>query len=273
MIDRNATLTEMTDIASVLVVLDGSGGRRTGVRLAAAATRRLGAGLHAVYIETWRSSLATDRRPGEGESSPPAEDAGVALEWEIVAGDRSGITRAVIDRALTADLIVVDRGMPSETGGKWAVDLFAQLPLLSGRPTLFVPARHQSASFGQRVMVAWNASRESSRAVNDALPFLESASDVTVLNVETTKDGRPAETGSEPRLASYLSHHGIRVRLCKSYVAGAGVGETIASRARESETDLLVMGAHGYGRPGHVVLGAATRYLLDHLPVPVLMSH
>jgi nucleotide-binding universal stress UspA family protein len=282
--DRSTTLTEMTDIASVLVVLDGDGGQRTGVRLAAGAARRQGAALHAVYIETWPPSLAANRRPGGGDSNPPAEsaeksarraaeDAGVALEWEIVAGNQWRITRAVIDRALTADLIVVDRGTPSKTGGKWAVELFAQLPLLSGRPTLFVPARHQSASFGERVMVAWNASRESSRAVNDALPFLESANDVTVLNVETAKDGRPAELGSEPKLASYLSRHGIRVRLCKSYVAGAGVGETIASRARESETDLLVMGAHGYGRPGHVVLGAATRYLLDHLPVPVLMSH
>jgi nucleotide-binding universal stress UspA family protein len=277
------TATEMAGIASVLVLLDGDGRKRAGVCLAAEAARRQHAAFHAVYLETWPSG---DRQGDAGACHGPArgaekvardaaEENGLALEWEVIAGDRACITRAVIDRALTADLIVVDRGTRLRSGANWAIELFAQLPLLSGRPILFVPERHRAESFGERVMVAWNGSRESSRAVNDALPFLELARDVTVLNVEAANenDRHPAETGSEPRLASYLSHHGIRVRLCKSYVADAGVGETIASRARESDTDLLVMGAHGYGRPGHVVLGSATRYLLDHMPVPVLMSY
>jgi nucleotide-binding universal stress UspA family protein len=265
----------------VLVLLDGDGRKRTGVGLAADAARRCHAALHAVYLETWPSgdgqgdeaACHGPARTAEKVARDAAEENGVALEWEVVAGDRARITRVVIDCALTADLIVVDRGTPPPTGGRWAVELFAQLPLLSGRPILFVPESHRAASFGERIMVAWNGSRESARAVNDALPFLELARDVTVLNVETGNDRRPAGPGGEPRLASYLSHHGIPVRLCKSYVAGAGVGETIASRARESDTDLLVMGAHGYGRPGYVVLGSATRYLLDHMPVPVLMSH
>lgn len=279
--DPPKAATEMTVITSVLVLLDGDGRKRTGVRLAADAARRQQAALHAIYPETWPPG---NWRGDEGTCHGPARDAekvardaaeenGVQLEWEVVTGDRASVTRATIDRALTADLIVVDRGTPLRSGANWAVELFAQLPLLSGRPTLFVPERHQAESFGERVMVAWNGSRESSRAVNDALPFLELARDVTVLNVEVEGETCLTESGGEPRLASYLSHHGIRVRLCKSYVAGTGAGETIASRARESDTDLLVMGAHGYGRPGHVVLGSATRYLLDHLPVPVLMSH
>ncbi len=51
-----------------------------------------------------------------------AKDSGVPLEWEIVAGDRARITRAIIDRALTADLSVVDRWTPLESGDNWAVD-------------------------------------------------------------------------------------------------------------------------------------------------------
>jgi nucleotide-binding universal stress UspA family protein len=274
----------MPGIASILVVLDGAGRKRPGLRLAADAARRQRAALHAVYLEIWPPGLTDDPRPDAGVADGPAcqtakaaraaaKKSGVALDWEIVAGDRARVTGAVIDRALTADLIVVDRGMPRPAAGGWTTDLFAQLPLLTGRPVLFVPERHRAKGFAEHVMVAWNGSRESARAVNDAMPILELADDVTVLNVETANDRHPAEPGGEPRLASYLSRHGIRVRLCKSYVTGAGAGETIASRARESEADLLVMGAHGYGREGHVVLGPATRYLLDHMPVPVLMSH
>ncbi len=284
MTNRPVTSTEMSGIASVLVLLDGDGGERSGVRLAADAARRQQSSLHAVYIETWPLGPPPDQRPNADDCRGPARQAekvvrtaakesDVPLEWEIVAGDRARITRTIIDRALTGDLIVVDRWTPLETGGNWVVELFAQLPLLSGRPTLFVPERHRAESLGERIMVAWNGSRESSRAVNDALPFLELARDVMVLNIETERDRHPTEPDSEPRLASYLSRHGIRVRLCKSYVAGAGVGETIASWARESETDLLVMGACGYGRPGYIALDPTTRYLLDHMPVPVLMSH
>ncbi len=262
----------MTGIASVLVLLDGDGSGRRGVRLAADTAGRQRATLRAVYLETWletwRSSDAAEQSGAAPEWKPEWKP-----EWDIIAGDRARITRAVIDRALTADLIVAGRGTASKPRATWVMDLFAELPLLTGRPTLFVPERHRTESFGEHVMVAWNGSRESSRAVSDALPFLEAARDVTVLNVETARDRHPAEPGGEPRLASYLSRHGIPVRLCKSYVAGAGVGETIAARARESEADLLVMGARDHGRPGHVVLGPATRYLLDHLPVPVLMSH
>ena len=282
--EQRADLIEMSEIASVLVFLDGEGGERIGIRLAADAARRQDATLHAVYLETRPVGLTADPRPDDDVAGAPAREAeqaartaarrsGVPLEWETVAGDRALITQAIIDRAVTSDLIVVDWGTLHESGGKWAVELFAQLPLLSGRPTLFIPKGHRADSFGECALVAWNGSRESSRAVHDALPFLESARNVMVLGVETTKDHHVAEPGGEPRLAAYLSRHGIRVRLCRSYVAGADAGETIALRARELDTDLLVMGAHGHGRLGRVVLGSATRYLLENMPFPVLMSH
>jgi nucleotide-binding universal stress UspA family protein len=282
--ERPETSIEMPRISSVLVFLDGRGGTRNGVHLAADAARRQHASLHAVYLDARppgfshdqaRDVEIADRRAREAENVARAAAAnfGVPFEWDIDAGDPVRIARTVIDRARTADLIVVDRENLSESGGDWAVELFAQLPLLSGRPTLFVPARHRANTFGENVLVAWNASRESARAVQDALPLLESARHVMVLGVETSKDPHSGEPIGEPRLAAYLSRHGIRVRLCRSYVVGADVGEIIAARARELGSDLLVMGSCGHGRLGHVVLGRATRHLLENMTVPVLMSH
>ncbi|HRK96289.1 MAG TPA: universal stress protein, partial [Rhodospirillales bacterium] len=37
--------------------------------------------------------------------------------------------------------------------------------------------------------------------------------------------------------------------------------------------DLLVMGAYGRSRVRELVLGGATRHVLQHLPIPALMSH
>ena len=42
-----------------------------------------------------------------------------------------------------------------------------------------VPVHHRG-TIGQRVLVAWDASREATRAVNDAIPLLAGASAVTV---------------------------------------------------------------------------------------------
>jgi nucleotide-binding universal stress UspA family protein len=275
---------EMSESASVLFFLDGGGGEATAIRLAAEAARRLNAGLHAVFLETQPFALAPGSggkeivesyhaRKAERAARKAARQLGVPLDWEVIAGDRRFITKAIVDRAVVSDLVVVDWGVLKESAGDWAVDLFAQIPLLAGRPTLFIPKRHRGEAFGRCPLVAWNESRESSRAVNDAMPFLESARDVMVLGVETGTGEHETRPGGEPRLAAYLSHHGIRVQLCKSYVSGADAGETIAQRAAELDTDLLVMGAHGHGRLGRVVLGPATRYLLDNMPVPVLMSH
>jgi nucleotide-binding universal stress UspA family protein len=282
--ERPETSMEMPGISSVIVFLDRRGGTRNGVHLAADAARRQHASLHAVYLDARPPGLSHDQardieiaagraREAENVARAAAGKFDVPFEWDIDAGDTARMTRKVIDRARTSDLIVVDWGTLSESGGDWAMELFAQLPLLSGRPTLFVPARHRANTFGENALVAWNASRESARAVHDALPLLESARDVTVLGVETARDQQSAEPGGEPHLAAYLSRHGIRVRLCTSYVVGPDTGETIASRARELDSDLLVMGARGHGRLGRVVLGRATRYLLENMPVPVLMSH
>ena len=55
--------------------------------------------------------------------------------------------------------------------------------MTSGRPVLAIPFAGDSPTIGERVLVAWNASREAARAVNDALPLLTGAKQVTVLAI------------------------------------------------------------------------------------------
>ena len=41
----------------------------------------------------------------------------------------------------------------------------------------------------------------------------------------------------------------------------------------QNGADLIVTGAYGHSRMREFVFGGATRTLLDHMTVPVLMSH
>ena len=47
----------------------------------------------------------------------------------------------------------------------------------------------------------------------------------------------------------------------------------LLSRLADSGSDMVVMGAYGHARLRELVMGGATRRLLQHMTVPVLMSH
>jgi nucleotide-binding universal stress UspA family protein len=124
------------------------------------------------------------------------------------------------------------------------------------------------------VLVAWKPSREATRAVNDALPLLEAADQVTVLVVDTTgprHHREEAEPGSG--IALHLARHGIKAVVEQTVAAGQSVADAMLSRAAELGCDLIVMGAYGHSRLRELVLGGVTREILRHMTVPVLMSH
>ena len=49
-----------------------------------------------------------------------------------------------------------------------------------GRPVIVVPDAPASGTFGRRVLIAWDGSREASRALFDAIPVLKTAEAVRI---------------------------------------------------------------------------------------------
>lgn len=96
--------------------------------------------------------------------------------------------------AYYADLVVVAR---PESAGPTASPpgLAESLVVSSGRPIIVFPPRN-TVSRVRRILVAWNATRESIRAVADALPLLVKAETVEVLVVDHQR--RPKGHGQEP---------------------------------------------------------------------------
>lgn len=191
---------------------------------------------------------------------------GLTVEWRDVTGE---LTDAVALHARYADLTVIGQADPDEA----AASLAEHLILGVGRPVVVVPYAGRFAEIGQRVLVAWNGSREATRAVHDALPILQGAKQVHVIAVNPT--GGMAGHGDIPGadVCLHLSRHAVNAVCEHIQSEDLNVGEMLLSRAADEDADLIVMGAYGRSRLRELVLGGATRHLLRHMTVPVLMSH
>jgi nucleotide-binding universal stress UspA family protein len=172
--------------------------------------------------------------------------------------------------AYYADLVVIDRPEPAaQTAGP--PGLAESLILSSGRPVIVFPPR-STVSQVRRIVVGWNARRESIRAVADALPLLVKAEAVEVLVVDHER--RPAGHGQEPGadIARHLVRHGVHVEVRRLSSSGEEVGRLLLSQAGAFAADLVVMGAYGHSYLSEWMFGSVTRTVLREAGLPVLMS-
>lgn len=188
-------------------------------------------------------------------------------EWRTGPGPRA---EEVALHARYADLLIINQTEPDSADATHFADAVL---LAAGRPVLLVPYTGKIRPLGRNVLVCWNASREASRAVTDALPLLKGAAKVTVLSVDghTSPAGHGDSPGSD--IALYLARHGINAVVAQTIAGEVDMGNLILSRAFDMGADLIVMGAYGHSRAREIVLGGATRTVLQSMTVPVLMSH
>lgn len=150
---------------------------------------------------------------------------------------------------------------------------FSTLLLESGRPVLVVPPSFNPQRHARHVVVAWRPTREATRALHDAMPFLHAAESVDVVEVGP----RGGESGDGPQpgadIATHLARHDLKVRVVVRERSAESVATALMTHAEESGAGLLVAGGYGHSRFREWVLGGVTRELLQSTPVPVLFSH
>ena len=197
-------------------------------------------------------------------------DFGLSSEWREGEGDVGEVASL---HARYADLAIIGQADPEDIPLGGASDLPERLILGAGRPALVVPYAGRFTTVGTRVLLAWNASREATRAASDALPLLQRATQVTVLSVNPHggSHGHGALPGAD--IALHLARHGVRAAASSVVTDEVGVDDMLLSQAADANADLIVMGAYGHSRLGELVLGGATRHLLRQITVPVFMSH
>lgn len=195
--------------------------------------------------------------------------AGVPGEWRTTNGFPAELVPV---HARYAALTVLGQSDPDEPGNT-PLDLPDRVALGAGGPVLVVPRAGSFADTGQRVVVAWSATREAKRAIDDAMPILAQAKQVTVLAIKP-KTG-PTRHGDVPGadIALYLARHGVKAEAAQVYGEDMSVPDLLLSRAADLGADLIVMGAYGHARLLELALGGTTRAILARMTVPVLMSH
>lgn len=277
-------------LKNILVHVDDSSQCKHRLDVATALARDFGAHLSAIYVVPlpvvpammsagyFPEGFIAEQEDMERERAQKAKDffdgymarAGIKSEWR----QREGALASIISmNARYADLAIISQADPSGGLGYEASELPAEVALTAGRPVLVIPYIGPGRTLGTHVLIGWNASREATRAVNDAIPLLQKAQKVTVLSInpESGVDGHGQEPSAD--IALHLARHGVKVEAAQTMARDIDVGDALLSRTSDLGADLIVIGAYGHSRMREFILGGVTRNLLEHMTVPVLISH
>jgi len=197
-----------------------------------------------------------------------AERLGVTCEARKRSSFAYGSGEVFADHLRVSDLAVfTQRGM----AGTGAQILLQAAIFDSGRPVLLAPAARPLAGLPQRILVAWDATPASVRAMHGALPLIRCAAETIIAVVSDDKELRPGQSGIE--LAHLLARHGGKPRFMALQRGSGGVLERLLAAATDTESDMLVMGAVRHSPLRNLVLGSATTDLLSGVPrLPVLLA-
>ena len=218
-----------------------------------------------MVIEAVRERIAADLPLAEARFRDLTRDVAEGVDW-LTGYDYPAIE--IARHARGADLIVASR--PSRGANPAFSAPAADVVLEAGVPVLFA-ADVAGPLKAEQVLVAWKNTRESRRAVADALPFLMRAHKVTLLVV--SGESEDVEQVGLHEVAQRLARHGVDVETMVAPKGRGTVAEAIERTATRVSADLIVMGAYGHSRLQEWVLGGVTEDLLVASSRFVLFSH
>lgn len=209
-----------------------------------------------------RNQAAANERHNKAALLPRLKSLGLEPMWIDAAED---VATAMIRHGSLADLIVINTPM---TGVEFP-DMMKLARTLTGgvrAPILAVPCDATEFRPNGPAVLFWDGSSDAEAAMCAAVPLLQLASQVTILQIDT---GRPAPPASEAiaylRTQDVIAHHsghdtiGAPVRALERYLHKRGPA-------------YAVMGAFGHGRLHDAVFGSITQHLLATSPVPLLIA-
>lgn len=194
---------------------------------------------------------------------------GLSTESRLLDDDAVG---GISLQARYVDLVLIGQ-FDSSAGVPGLLPSFPESVLMNCvRPVLVLPSIYRFNALPSHAIVAWDGGMTATRAISGALPLLKRAGKVSLVVFNPAE--RPDVHGEQPGadMALYLSRQGVSVDLMVRETT-IEAGEALLSLCADEGADLLVMGAYGHTRFRELLLGGATRQILDSMTVPVLMAH
>ncbi|NVN98616.1 MAG: universal stress protein [Geobacteraceae bacterium] len=270
-------------IKDILVHLDNSPSCKSRLDMAIQIAKRHGAHLkglfvlsHSYYAPRHTTSDLEVAKATEAMFNLKTSGAGISAEWLYVDWSVIGVqmTEIVTLYSYYTDLLII--GQPTIESNSCGVpfDMPERLGLTTGKAILIVPYTGTTNNEVDRIMVAWKAGRESSRTLHDSLPLLKAASNINLVTVGSPDGYNSAPESDIEKISSYLSRHQISVVHDQIQSPPSfPIGDMLLNHACEQKMDLIVMGGYAASRRGAFMLGPVARHLMNHMTVPVFMSH
>lgn len=189
---------------------------------------------------------------------------GIPYDWIDTTGY---LSPTIHDRAAMADLIVLNRELDG-THYPDMLEIIGETVLKTNKPIVAVPEKARTFNAFGNALIAWDGSEQAEAALRAAVPLLELARAVTILEVD---DGSLAVPASEA--AAYLSRHGIRPVIRRERSAMDIPSSVILAMIESLGADYLVMGGFGRSRFLEAAFGGVTRRMLKECPVPLFLAH
>jgi nucleotide-binding universal stress UspA family protein len=188
------------------------------------------------------------------------------VEWR---GDLQLPLTHLLAEARSADLVVIGQHTTKEDR---CVSLYPPVAVLRmGRPVLTVPANVARLS-GARIVIGWKDCREARRAVRDALPLLQEADEVKLVEVSESVAEEEACRGMDD-VAAYLDRYRVNVAATVYLKREDTIASDLIRFIERDNADLVVTGAYGHSYLGEWIFGGVTQDLLEQSPVCCLFSH
>jgi nucleotide-binding universal stress UspA family protein len=188
------------------------------------------------------------------------------VKWSEAQGD---VAEGISDMARYADLVIVGQNERQGSPERHPLPIAHATVLRCGRPVLVVPDAAQGVKFA-RIIVAWDGSRESVRAVHDSLPLLQFSDIVHIVAVGAPEKNSDLDT---ERLEAHLRNHGVNVVGHNFQSQYSNEHQTLMQQVDGGCYDLLVMGGYSHPMWLEFIFGGATRLIMGGSKIPVLVSH
>jgi len=209
------------------------------------------------------------------EAAKACEDAKKRFDAAIAEhdlGDAASfkrVTDSPSEAAEQARLVRLLVTCPRAAAGRGPLAAFTAACMVEEGCPIYVP--RQGAIPPKSIAVAWDGSKEASRAAFAAAPLFRPGVEVTVLHSSRNLDYHDRAASAPNRLTHWLAARGVKAKTQEIDGKG-GLGDALLDAA--DTADLLVAGAYGHSRIAQFMFGGVTRQLLtaEHGP-SLLMAH